>query len=116
VWGTGKATREFLYVEDAAEGILLAAEHYDDPEPVNLGTGEEIAIAELARLIARLVGFDGELTFDASKPDGQPRRAVDASRARAAFGFEAPTRLEDGLRTTIDWYIAHREEAEAATL
>ncbi|MQA99066.1 MAG: NAD-dependent epimerase/dehydratase family protein [Actinobacteria bacterium] len=116
VWGTGNATREFLYVEDAAEGLLLAAEKVDAPEPINLGTGEEIRIADLARLIAELVGFGGDLTFDTSKPDGQPRRAVDTSRAQAALGFEAITPLRAGLRTTIDWYTAHREEAEAATL
>jgi GDP-L-fucose synthase len=116
VWGTGDATREFLYVEDAAEGILLAAEKVNEPEPMNLGAGGEITIADLARLIAELVGFEGDLAFDTSKPDGQPRRAVDASRARAALGFEARTPLRSGLRTTIDWYVAHREEAEAATL
>ncbi len=116
IWGTGNATREFLYVEDAAEGILLAAEKVDRPEPLNLGTADEIKIADLARLIAELVGFEGELVFDTSKPDGQPRRAVDASRARSMLGFDARTPLRAGLRTTIDWYAAHREEAEAATL
>jgi GDP-L-fucose synthase len=116
VWGTGDPTREFLYVEDAAEGILLAAEKVNEPEPMNLGAGGEITIADLARLIAELIGFEGDLAFDTSKPDGQPRRAVDASRARAALGFEARTPLRAGLRTTIDWYVAHREEAEAATL
>lgn len=116
VWGTGRATREFLYVDDAAEGIALATEHYDGPDPVNLGTGEEISIADLARVIARLTGFEGELVFDPTKPDGQPRRAVDASRARAAFGFHATVPLEDGLRTTIDWYRANRAVAELATL
>lgn len=116
IWGTGNATREFLYVEDAAEGILLAAEKVAEPDPINLGTGAEIKIADLARMISKLVGFEGDLVFDTSKPDGQPRRAVDASRARAVLGFEALTPLEAGLRTTIDWYVTHREEAEAATL
>ena len=116
VWGTGRATREFLYVDDAAEGIVQAAESYDSPEPVNLGTGREISISELAHMVAELAGFEGEIRFDPSKPDGQPRRAVDASRAREAFGFQARTALRDGLRNTIDWFVAHREEAEAATL
>ena len=115
VWGSGSATREFLYVDDAAEGILLGAESYDDGDPVNLGTGREVPIKELAEMIARLTGFDGELVWDSSKPDGQPRRAVDTSRARALFGFEARTELESGLRRTIDWYKANRETAEAAT-
>ena len=113
VWGTGAATREFLYVDDAAEGILLAAEHHDDPDPVNLGSGEELAIRDLAERIARLVGFDGELRWDPSKPDGQPRRKVDTSRATKCFGFSASTTVEDGLRTTIDWYLANREQAES---
>lgn len=116
VWGSGTATREFLYVDDAAEGIVLAAERYDEPDPVNLGSGEEIAIKDLAEMIARLTGFEGELRWDASKPDGQPRRRIDASRAQRAFGFAAPTPLEQGLRATIDWYVQHRVEAEAATL
>ena len=113
VWGTGAATREFLYVEDAAEGILLATERYEEPDPVNLGSGREIAIKDLAALIAELVGFEGDLVFDTSKPDGQPRRMLDVSKARSAFGFEAKVALEEGLRETIDWYRAHREEAEA---
>ncbi|MGH2818312.1 MAG: GDP-L-fucose synthase family protein [Actinomycetota bacterium] len=116
VWGTGSATREFLYVDDAAEGILLAAERYDDADPVNLGSGTEVAIDDLAGMIARLTGFEGELRSDPSKPNGQPRRAVDTSRARRLFGFVATTPLEDGLRRTIDWYVANREAAEAATL
>jgi GDP-L-fucose synthase len=115
VWGTGKATREFLYVEDCAEGILLAAEKYDGAEPTNLGAGREVAIRDLAELIADLTGFDGELRWDPSKPDGQPRRAVDASAAHAAFGFHARTELRDGLRQTIDWYRANRDVAEKAT-
>lgn len=113
VWGTGSATREFLYVDDAAEGILLAAELYDSPDPVNLGSGEELAIKELAEMIARLVGFEGELRWDPSKPDGQPRRKVDTTRAEKAFGFTASTGVEAGLRTTIDWYLANREAAES---
>lgn len=116
VWGTGTATREFLYVEDAAEGIALATERYDDGDPVNLGTNEEIAIKDLAELISKLVGFDGELRWDETKPDGQPRRRVDASRAKERFGFEATTPFEDGLRTTIDWYLANREFAERAAI
>jgi GDP-L-fucose synthase len=115
VWGTGSATREFLYVDDAAEGMLLAAELYDDPDPVNLGSGREISIKELAELIARLSGFKGSLTWDASKPDGQPRRRLDTSRAEKSFSFTAETPLEEGLKTTIDWFVAHREQAERAT-
>lgn len=104
VWGDGSPTREFLYVEDAAEGILLAAEKYNDSEPVNLGSGMEISIRELAELIAQLTGFEGRLVWDASKPNGQPRRALDTSRAWEYFGFRARTPFEDGLRKTIDWY------------
>ncbi|MDQ4095510.1 MAG: GDP-L-fucose synthase [Actinomycetota bacterium] len=111
VWGTGRATREFLYVDDAAEGIALATEQYDDPAPLNLGSGEEISIADLASLVARLVGFEGELRFDPSKPDGQPRRRLDVTRAKQAFGFEAKVPLEEGLRRTIEWYRAHQDEA-----
>jgi len=104
VWGTGKATREFLYVEDAAEGILLAAEHYNASEAVNLGSGMEISIKELVRLIAHLTGFKGEIRWDTSKPDGQPRRCLDTSKAERLFGFRAHTPFEEGLRRTIDWY------------
>jgi GDP-L-fucose synthase len=104
VWGTGSASREFLYVDDAAEGIVLGAERYDGADPVNLGVGREITIRELVELIARLTRFEGEIRWDASKPDGQPRRALDTSRARTAFGFEAATDFEDGIRRTIDWY------------
>ena len=104
VWGDGKATREFLFVEDAAEGILLAAEKYDEPEPVNIGAGFEISIADLVRLIARLTGFRGAIRFDETKPSGQPRRMLDTSRARARFGFSAQTSLEEGLTKTIEWY------------
>jgi GDP-L-fucose synthase len=108
VWGTGSASREFLYVEDAANGIVLAAERYDGREPVNLGVGSEITIRDLVTLIVRLTGFKGGIRWDPSKPDGQPRRALDTSRAREAFGFTARTSFEDGLRATIDWYEANR--------
>ena len=116
VWGTGSASREFLYVDDAAEGIALAAERYDDPEPVNLGADRELPIRELVGIIVELVGFTGEIRWDETKPDGQPRRGVDASRAHEAFGFKATTGFEDGLRATIDWYLAHRDEAEARAI
>jgi GDP-L-fucose synthase len=104
IWGTGKATREFLYVDDAAEGILLAAERYDAPDPVNLGNSCEISIKDLAETIARLTGYSGKLVWDHTKPDGQPRRCLDVSRARSAFGFQAATGIEDGLRETIEYY------------
>ena len=104
VWGTGKATREFLYSEDCAEAILLAAERYNSSEPVNIGAGFEIAIKDLAGLIARLTGFNGKLVWDASQPDGQPRRMLDTSRAAKEFGFKATTGFEEGLKKTIDWY------------
>ena len=106
-WGDGSPTREFLYVEDAAEGILLAAEHYNASEPVNLGSSAEISIRELLQTIARLTGFNGRIIWDTTKPNGQPRRKLDVSRAKACFGFEAQTPFEEGLRRTIDWY---REE------
>lgn len=112
VWGTGRATREFLYVEDAAEGIALATLRYDGIEPVNLGSGMEISIHELAELIAELVGYRGKILFDATKPDGQPRRCLDTSRAATWFGFRARTTFDEGLRRTIDWYLAHREQIE----
>jgi GDP-L-fucose synthase len=105
VWGDGRATREFLYVADAARGILLAAERYDDAKPVNLGAGFEVSIRELATLIAELTGFRGRLVFDASKPSGQQRRSADVSRAREGFGFEAGVSLREGLSRTIDWYV-----------
>jgi GDP-L-fucose synthase len=104
VWGTGKATREFLYVEDAAKGIVLATERYNKPDPVNLGAGFEISIHDLVHLIARLTGFTGTITWDTTKPDGQPRRCLDTSRAEQEFGFKATTAFEEGLRRTIDWY------------
>jgi GDP-L-fucose synthase len=108
VWGTGRATREFLYVDDAAEGIVSAAERYDGAEPVNLGAGFEISIKDLAELIARLTGFTGRLIWNANQPDGQPRRCLDTGRAAAFFGFRATTPFEEGLRSTIDWYRSHR--------
>ena len=104
VWGTGTATREFLYAADAAEGIVLAAERYDGDEPVNLGAGVEISIRDLVELIARLTGFDGKIIWDASKPDGQPRRQLDTTRAGEYFGFKARTGFESGLKQTIEWY------------
>lgn len=104
LWGTGNATREFLYVEDGAEGILLATEKYSEGEPVNIGSGLEISIRNLADLICRIVGFDGETVWDATKPDGQPRRMLDTSKAAGKFGFRAKTRLEEGLRSTVEWY------------
>lgn len=104
LWGTGKPTREFLYVEDAVEGIILAAEKYDKPEPVNLGSGEEISIKDLAELICRLMDYKGEIHWDASKPDGQPRRLLDTSRAEKEFGFKAKIPFKEGLKKTIDWY------------
>ena len=109
VWGTGKATREFFYVEDAAEAIALAAERYDGTEPVNLGAGFEISIKDLVELIAKLTGFEGKIVWDSSKPDGQPRRCLDTTRAKEYFGFEAHTNFEEGLRKTIDWYRENRE-------
>ena len=108
-WGTGNATREFLFVEDCAEGIVLATERYDDAEPVNIGAGFEIGIRQLAELIAELTGFTGTLSFDPTKPDGQPRRMLDVTRAERRFGFKATTDFRAGLRRTIEWYRAHRE-------
>ena len=106
VWGTGSASREFLYVEDAARAIVLATERYDDPDPVNVGAGREVTIRELVEMIGGLTGFAGEIRWDATKPDGQPRRMLDTRRARERFGFEAEVGLEDGLRRTIDWWDA----------
>ena len=105
-WGTGLASREFLYVDDAAEGIVLATERYDGPEPVNLGSGREITIRELVETVARLCGFAGEIRWDTSQPDGQPRRMLDTSRAKRLFDFEAETGFEAGLHATISWYLA----------
>ena len=109
VWGTGKPTREFLYVDDAARGIIMAAEKYDKPEPVNLGAGFEISIKDLVALIAALVKFEGKIIWDKSKPDGQPRRCLDISRAKKEFGFEAKIKLEEGLKETIQWYEGYKK-------
>jgi GDP-L-fucose synthase len=114
LWGDGSPTREFLYVEDCVEGLLLAANLYDGPEPVNLGAGKEISIRELAELVAELSGFDGEIRWDASMPNGQPRRSIDASRAKELFGFEAQTPLREGLERTIAWYRASAPQASSA--
>jgi GDP-L-fucose synthase len=111
VWGTGSASREFLYVDDAAEGIVLAAERYDGPEPVNLGTGQEITIRELVELIVEITGFRGEIRWDPTKPDGQPRRVLDTGRARAAFGFEARTQLGQGLRRIVHEHASDIERS-----
>jgi len=108
VWGTGQATREYLYVEDAAEGILLATEYYNKIDPVNLGSGFEISIRDLTNLIAKLTGFKGQITWDTSRPDGQPRRLFNNSKAEGEFGFRAKTNFEEGLRKTIDWYKEQR--------
>jgi GDP-L-fucose synthase len=107
LWGDGTPTREFLYVDDCVDGLVLAAERYSSPDPVNLGTGEEISIRRLAELIAELTGFEGEIEWDASMPNGQPRRSLDASRASELFGFEAQTPLRVGLERTIAWYREH---------
>jgi GDP-L-fucose synthase len=112
VWGTGNPSREFLFVEDAAEGIIAATERYDKADPVNLGTGKEIKINQLVTLIAKLTGFNGNIVWETSKPDGQPRRCLDTSRAKKEFGFEAKTDLTSGLQETIEWY---RNEAGTAT-
>ena len=107
-WGTGRPSREFLYVKDAAEGILQATEHYNKPEPVNIGSGMEITIKDLVERIADLTGFKGDIRWDASKPDGQPRRCLDTSRAYEEFGFQAETPFDEGLRKTIEWYESER--------
>jgi GDP-L-fucose synthase len=104
VWGTGKASREFLFVRDAARAVALASVHYDSPEPVNIGSGREVGIRELVGMICELCGFRGEVRWDPTKPDGQPRRCLDVSRAKAAFGFAATTTFRDGLAETIAWY------------
>ncbi len=113
VWGDGSPTREFLYAQDAAEGILLAAERYNSSDPVNLGSGEEISIKDLAETIVELTGFEGEILWDTSRPNGQPRRALDTSRAMERFGFEAQVNLEEGLKRTVEWYQQHRGQAAA---
>lgn len=115
VWGTGSATREFLFVEDAARGICLAAEKYDGYEPVNLGSGFEISIRDLVNLIAKLTGFDGKIEWDTSKPDGQPRRCLDVGKAKEKFGFAAKTDFEEGLRKTIEAYKASLNKKTLAT-
>jgi GDP-L-fucose synthase len=109
-WGDGSPTREFLYVEDAAEGIALATQSYNRSDPVNIGSSFEISIKELTELIARLTGFEGRVRWDTSKPNGQPRRKLDTTRAKEYFGFSAKTNFEDGLRKTIDWYLANRSK------
>ena len=109
-WGDGSPTREFLYAGDAAEAILLAAEHYNSSEPVNLGSGNEISIKDLSELIARLTGFQGKLLWDTSKPNGQPRRSLDTSKAEQQFGFKAKTSFEEGLRQTVDWYVEYYKQ------
>lgn len=114
VWGDGTASREFLYVDDVAEGLVLMTERYDSPEPVNLGSGQEITIGELARLIAELTGYHGRIEFDPTKPNGQPRRCLDVSRAEQEFGFRAKTDLRTGLRETIAWYERQRHATIAA--
>lgn len=108
VWGDGSPTREFLHVDDAAEGILLAGERYNEAAPVNLGSSFEISIRDLVDTIVRLTGFEGEVVWDTGKPNGQPRRKLDVSRAETAFGFHATTSFEDGLASTIDWFRTHR--------
>ena len=108
VWGDGSPTREFVYAEDAAEGIVLAGEHYNDPDPVNIGSGFEISIKDLVEKIADLTGFQGDIMWDTSKPNGQPRRRLDVNRARERFGFEAKVEFEEGLRRTIEWYRMYR--------
>jgi GDP-L-fucose synthase len=112
LWGDGSPTREFLYVDDAAEGLLLATERYDGSEPVNIGSGEEIAIRDLAAIIAAEVGFDGAIVWDTTKPNGQPRRCLDVRRAQERFGFRATHSLRDGLARTVAWYLAHRHQAD----
>jgi GDP-L-fucose synthase len=114
LWGDGTPTREFLYVEDCAEGILLAAEHYDDSEPVNLGSGVEISVRGLAELVARTCGYEGKFVWDTTKPNGQPRRRLDVTRARERFGFAARTSLEEGIRQTVAWYEDHKKDIDSA--
>src|SRR5262249_26339855 len=117
LWGTGTPSREFLYVEDAARAIVMATERLQTPDPVNVGSGQEITIAALAEMIARQTGFSGEIRYDATQPDGQPRRCLDVSRARELFGFEATTSLSEGLERTIAWYLAsrgQRQQSQAA--
>ncbi|MEA3351513.1 MAG: NAD-dependent epimerase/dehydratase family protein, partial [Chloroflexota bacterium] len=110
LWGDGSPTREFFYAGDAARGIVLSAERYSGPEPVNLGAGMEISIKDLAQLVAKLTAFEGDLVWDISKPNGQPRRGLDVSRAKEYFGFEAEMVFEDGLKRTIDWFVENQEQ------
>ena len=112
-WGTGQATREFLYVEDAADAIVAAAERYEKPDPVNIGSGEETSIRHLLALVKELVGYEGEIVWDASQPDGQPRRCLDTTRAWQEFGWRARTPLREGLRRTIEWFA--RQPARGAS-
>ena len=112
IWGTGAASREFLYVDDCACAIVLAAEHYNKSDPVNIGAGREISIKDLVTLIGSLTGFKGKIHWDSSKPDGQPRRCLDVSRAKQEFGFEARTSFEEGLKSTIDWYMNNRSQVD----
>jgi GDP-L-fucose synthase len=114
VWGTGTASREFLYVDDCARGLLLAAERMDQPIPVNLGTGQEITIRELIAQMAQAIGWDGEIEWDTSKPDGQPRRCLDTSRAERLLGFRARVGFREGLERTVDWYLNQMEPASRA--
>jgi GDP-L-fucose synthase len=116
VWGTGTASREFLYVDDAARGIVAAAERYDGGEPVNLGSGEEVLVRRLAEMVAEVTGFEGHLRWDPTQPDGQPRRQLDTSQAAERFGFRASTSMREGLQETVRWYLASREEAESRVL
>ncbi len=109
LWGDGSPSRDFLYVEDAAKGVVLATERYDNPLPVNLGSEEEISIKELAELICNLMGFNGDIIWDSTKPNGQPRRCVSNKRAEKEFGFKPNTKLEEGLKSTIDWFISQQE-------
>ena len=111
VWGDGSPTREFLYVEDAAEGILLAAEHYNESQPVNLGSGQEVSIKALVEMITRLTGFAGQIVRDTTRPNGQPRRSLETSRANRVFGFKAQVGFEEGLRQTIAWYVAQQHRS-----
>ena len=115
LWGDGSPTREFLYVDDAAEGILLAAEHYEGSLPVNLGTGEEVTIRNLATMIAIEAGFTGQIEWDTTKPNGQPRRFLDVSRAKALFGFQAKHTLREGLKKTMQWFFGNRHNLRQVT-
>jgi GDP-L-fucose synthase len=110
-WGSGSASREFLYVDDCAEGLILALEKYDSPEPINLGNGREVTIKDLTEMVAKIAGFNGKIRWDLTKPDGQPRRCLDVSRAKKELGFTARTTLEDGLKQTVQWFESHAETA-----